>query len=161
MILNKRGLIESHLPFYRIKRKRYHLSGSYDGFIVVSQSFKDLYEASNWHGLIFYPIPKNKGFYLTECTETVNVNQMARPVDFEDKCNECGQYMGVYGSIPAYIDATLIQKMKPYIFYRSDLEFGYDYEQSYGLFASEEIAIVLIAKRLIIKEDFREIRVVN
>ena len=45
MILNKRSLIEAHLPFYRIKRKKYHLSGSYDGFNVVSQKFKELYDS--------------------------------------------------------------------------------------------------------------------
>lgn len=62
MILNKRSLIEAHLPFYRIKRKKYHLSGSYDGFNVVSQKFKELYDTYKWDGLVFYPIPKNKDF---------------------------------------------------------------------------------------------------
>lgn len=158
MILNKRSLIESHLPSYRIKRKRYHLSGSYDGFNVVSQNFKDLYEASNWQGLIFYPILKSKGFYLIECTEVVIINKTERPVLFEEKCNECNQYMGVYGSIPTYINLSEIQKMKSNTFYRSDLEFGYDFEQGYGLFASEEITTVLKAKGLIIDKDLNEVR---
>lgn len=80
MILDKRSLIESRLPFYKIKRKKYHLSGSYDGFNVASQSFKDLYEISNWRGLVFYSIPKNKEFYLIECTDIVIVNPKERPV---------------------------------------------------------------------------------
>ena len=40
MILNKRSLVEEHLPTYKIKRKKYHLSGSYDGFKMVSQNLK-------------------------------------------------------------------------------------------------------------------------
>ena len=158
MILNKRSLIASHLPSYRIKRKRYHLSGSYDGFNVASQRFKDLYETLNWQGLVFYPIPKSKDFYLIECTEVVIINKTERPVLFEDKCNECNQYMGVYGSIPAYIDSTEVQKMKPDTFYRSDLEFGHDFEQGYSLFASEEITTVLKAEGLITNKDLREVR---
>ena len=161
IILNKRSLIESHLPSYRIKRKKYHLSGSYDGFNVASQSFKDLYETSNWQGLVFYPIPKSKNFYLIECTEVVTVNQIERPIEFKNKCNECNQYMGVYGSVPAYINSAEIQKMKPNIFYRSDLEFGHDFEQGYSLFALEEITTVLKAEGLIIDKDLREVRPVE
>jgi hypothetical protein len=158
MILNKRNLIESHLPSYRIKRKKYHLSGSYDGFNVVSQNFKDLYDTSKWHVLIFYPIHKSSSFYLIECSEVVTVNQTERPVLFENKCNECNQYMGIYGSIPAYINSSEIQKMKPDTFYRSDLEFGHDFEQGYSLFASEEIVAMLKATGLIIDKDLNEVR---
>lgn len=161
MILDKRSLIESRLPFYKIKRKKYHLSGSYDGFNVASQSFKDLYEFSNWRGLVFYPIPKNKEFYLIECTDIVIVNQKERPVEFEDKCKECGQYMGIYGSIPAYINSIEMQKMSPNFFYRSDLEFGYDFEQGYSLFASEEIVTVLKSEGLICDKDLREVKMVT
>ena len=157
MILNKRSLIEAHLPTYRIKRKRYHLSCSYDGFNVVSQSFKDLYETSNWQGLVFYPISKSKGFYLIECEEIVMVNQTKRPVLFEDKCKECNQYMGVYGSLPPYINSSEIQKMKPNTFYRSDLEFGYDFEHGYSLFASEVITAALKAQGLITKKDLDDV----
>ena len=83
MILNKRSLIEEHLPTYKIKRKKYHLSGSYDGFKMVSQKFKDLYEISNWQGLIFYSIPKSKGFYLIECSQQIMLNEAKRPIEFE------------------------------------------------------------------------------
>ena len=46
---------------------------------------------------------------------------------------------GVYGSVPPYIDADVFQKLKPNTFYRSNLEFGYDFEQDYSLFASKKI----------------------
>ncbi|XTB54142.1 hypothetical protein LDK11_05380 [Fusobacterium nucleatum] len=157
MILDKRNLIEKHLPTYTIKRKKYHLSGSYDGFKVVSQEFKDLYEVSDWQGLVFYPIPKNKGFYLVECSQQVVINETKRPIEFENKCNECGLYMGVYGSVPSYMDADVIQKLKPNTFYRSNLEFGYDFEQGYSLFASQEITDKLIKHKLIIKKDLIEV----
>ena len=157
MILNKRYLIESHLSSYKIKRKKYHLSGSYDGFNIVSQSFRNLYDTSKWNGLIFYPIPKSSGFYIIECTTVITINTTKRPVLFENKCNECGLYMGVYGSIPPYINSSEIQKMKPNTFYRSDIEFGYDFEQNYSLFASEKITSILKANGLIIDKDLIEV----
>ena len=49
MILDKRNLIEKHLPTYKIKRKKYHLSGSYDVYrknLRICMNFqigKDLY----------------------------------------------------------------------------------------------------------------------
>ena len=137
--------------------KKYHLSCSYDGFKVVSQEFKDLYEVSDWQGLVFYPIPKSKGFYLVECSQQVVINETKRPIEFENKCNECGLYMGVYGSVPSYMDADVIQKLKPNTFYRSNLEFGYDFEQGYSLFASQEITDKLIEHKLIIKKDLIEV----
>ena len=157
MILNKRSLVEEHLPTYKIKRKKYHLSGSYDGFKVVSQEFKDLYEISSWQGLAFYPVPKSKGFYLIECSQQVVLNEAKRPIEFESKCNECGLYMGVYGSVPPYIDADVFQKLKPNTVYRSNLEFGYDFEQDYSLFASQKITDMLIEHKLIIKKDLIEV----
>ena len=157
MILNKRSLIDKHLPTYKINRKKYHLSGSYDGFKVVSQEFRDLYKASDWQGLVFYPIPKSKGFYLIECFQQVVINETKRPIEFENKCNECGLYMGVYGSVPPYMDADVIQKLNPNTFYRSNLEFGYDFEQGYSLFASQEITDKLIEHKLIIKKDLIEV----
>ena len=48
--------------------------------------------------------------------------------------------------------------MKSNTFYRSDLEFGHDFEQSYSLFASEEITTVLKVESLIIDKDLREVR---
>ena len=160
MILNKRSLVEEHLPTYKIKRKKYHLSVSYDGFKVVSQEFKDLYEISSCQGLVFYPVPKSKGFYLIECFQQVVLNEAKRPIEFESKCNECGLYMGVYGSVPPYIDADVFQKLKPNTFYRSNLEFGYDFEQDYSLFASKKITDMLIEHKLIIKKELIEIRYV-
>jgi hypothetical protein len=157
MILDKRNLIEKHLLTYKIKRRKYHLSSSYDGFKVVSQEFKNLYEISDWQGLIFYPIPRNRGFYLIECSQQVVINETKRPIEFENKYNECGLYMGVYGSIPPYIDTDVIQKLKSNTFYRSNLEFGYDFEQGYSLFASQEITDKLIEYKLIIKKDLIEV----
>ncbi len=161
LILNKRTLIETHLPKYRIKRKKYHLSGSYDGFNVVSQDFKNLYEKSNWQGLVFYPIIKSKGFYLIECTEIVIVNEIKRPIEFDNKCSECGQYMGIYGSVPPFINEPEIQKMKSNTFYRSNLEFGNDFEKSYSLFASEKIINALKETNLIIDKDLIKVLIVN
>ena len=68
--------------------------------------------------------------------------------------------MGVYGSVPPYIDADVFQKLKPNTFYRSNLEFGYDFEQDYSLFASKKITDMLIEHKLIIKKDLIEIRYV-
>lgn len=64
---------------------------------------------------------------------------------------------GVYGSVPPYMDADVIQKLKLNTFYRSNLEFGYDFEQGYSLFASQEITDKLIEHKLIINKDLIEV----
>jgi hypothetical protein len=47
--------------------------------------------------------------------------------------------------------------MQSNTFYRSDIEFGYDFEQRYSLFASEEITNALEANGLIIDKDLIEV----
>jgi len=157
LILDKRTLIESHLPKYRIKRKKYHLSCSYDGFNIVSQEFKSLYESSKWKGLVFYSIPKNKEFYLIECINIVAINESKSAVLFEDKCNECSLYMGVYMKGFVSLNSAEIDKMNPNTFYRSNLEFGNDFEHSYNLFASEEITNILKKNKLLLNKDLIEV----
>lgn len=157
MILDKRRLIEDHLPAYKVKRKRYHLSGSYDGFKVVSQALKDLYDISGWQGLVFYPIPQSEGFYLIECSPQIAVNESKRPIEFESKCDECALHMGIYGSVPPYIEVDILRWLNPNTFYRSNLEFGYDFEQGYSLFASSVIVDRLIECKLINRKDIIEV----
>ncbi len=161
MIQNKRNLIDSHLLTFKLKRKKYQISGTYDGFFVVSQHFKDLYEQLKWSGVKFYSLPKSNGFYIVECLNIVNINKTMRPVEFEDKCSTCGNYLGTYGNIPCYIDIADMKKMKANCFYRSDLEFGYDFEQVYSLFVSEEILNVLKQNKLVKEKDFLEVQVVE
>ena len=48
-------------------------------------------------------------------------------------------------------------KLKPNTFYRSNLEFGFDFEQDYCLFASQEITEKLIEHKLIIEKDLIEV----
>ena len=133
------------------------MSGSYDGFNVVSQAFKDLYDISGWQGLVFYPIPQSEGFYLIECSSQVAINESKRPVQFESKCNECGLHMGIYGSVPPYIDVDILRRLNPDTFYRSNLEFGYDFEQGYSLFASSVIVDRLIECKLISRKGIIEV----
>lgn len=161
LILNKRTLIESHLPKYKVKRKKYHLSCSYDGFKVVSQDFKHLYESSKWQGLVFYAITKSKGFYLVECTEIVEINESKSTVVQESKCADCGLYMGTYMKGFVSLNSSDIQRMKPNTFYRSNLEFGNDFEKGYSIFASEEITNTLIDCKLIVKKDLIEVKSVD
>ena len=85
------------------------------------------------------------------------INTKERTIEFKNKCNECNQYLGIYGSIPAYIDSKEIKELKQNKFYRSDLEFGHDFEKSYSLFASEKIITILKLNKLIIDKDYREV----
>ena len=88
------------------------------------------------------------------------LNEAKRPIEFEVNAMSAVYIWGVYGSVPPYIDADVFQKLKPNTFYRSNLEFGYDFEQDYSLFASKKITDMLIEHKLIIKKDLIEIRYV-
>lgn len=157
MICDKRSLITEYVDQLKIKKRKYHLSTTYDGFNVVSQDFKDLYSMYNWKGLVFYPIKKSSGFYLIESTSIISVNDSKRPIIYEHRCQLCNTYLGVYGNIPLYINRQIINKLSLDEFYRTNIEFGYDFEQNYSLLASENIVSKLLENNLIKQQDITEI----
>ena len=65
--------------------------------------------------------------------------------------------MEIYGSVPHYIDVDILRRLDPNTFYRSNLEYGYDFEQSYSLFASSVIVGRLIECKLINRKDIIEV----
>lgn len=158
VICNKRSLILDSLPEFKVKRKKFNLSSTYDGFNIASAKFKNLYELSNWKGLEFYNIPKTSEFCVFECISQVSINKTMRPIEFESKCNRCGCFIGIYGNRPLYINKSILNKLLPDTFYRSNLEFGYDFEQNYSLFASEYIVNKMLENHIITNSDIFEVK---
>lgn len=155
MYLNKRQLIDKYITNYKSKRRKSHFLCTYDGFQIVSQEFKNLYNAQQWKGLIFHEIPKNKGFYIIECENSIPYDKTC--LSIKEKCHQCGQYKSVCVKDCFRVIAPSLSENT---FYRTDWEFAYDFEQHYVIFCSEKIATILIENELAIKKDFLKIEVI-
>ena len=111
---------EESLSEVRIPRLRFDISCSYDGILVVSSRFRDLYEAVNMTGLDFVPLAS--GFFSIRATQFVQFDAKKRGTRFVDKCPTCDQYESVVGAAPAFLkDGTKVDALG---FARTDLEFG-------------------------------------
>ncbi|HEX5745174.1 MAG TPA: hypothetical protein VFZ09_02960 [Archangium sp.] len=102
------------------RRLRYDVSSSYDGVVVVSQRFRDVYERTGLTGLEFTPL--TGGYFALRATHTVVFDSARRGTRFVKKCDACGQYESVAGAAPAFlVDGEAIGELA---FARTDLEFG-------------------------------------
>lgn len=101
-------------------RLRYDVSSSYDGVVVVSRRFRDVYESAGLTGLEFTPLTGD--YFALRATNTVAFDSVRRGTRFINKCDECGQYEAVVGAAPAFLlDGEAISEQT---FARTDLEFG-------------------------------------
>lgn len=151
MYLNKEKLIRQFIHNYKAKKRKYHFLATYDGFHIVSHQFKILYDTQKWEGLVFHEIPKNKGlYYIIECVNLISYD--INCLMAEEHCSECKQYKSVVVKDRRRIvpKKTLLKNT----FYRTDWQFGYDFEQNHMLFCSEEIMHTIIEHKLAKRIDF-------
>jgi hypothetical protein len=108
----------SHVPIPR--RLRYDVSCSYDGVVVVSRSFREVYEKAGLIGLEFIQLAGDA--LAVRAKRTVAFDAAKRGVSFIKKCDVCGQYESVKGAAPAFLRAGEVISERA--FARTDLEFG-------------------------------------
>ena len=99
---------------------RYDVSSSYDGVVVVSRRFRDVYESAGLNGLEFTPLTGS--YFALRATNTVAFDSAKRGTRFVKKCGTCGQYESVVGAAPAFLVAG--EAIGEMAFARTDLEFG-------------------------------------
>ena len=51
-------------PIFKLKKRIYDISATYDGRTIVSNNFKKFCEDLNYKGLEFIELPNDKGFYI-------------------------------------------------------------------------------------------------
>ncbi|HRI68290.1 MAG TPA: hypothetical protein PK156_28870 [Polyangium sp.] len=131
------------IPIHR-RKKKYDISGSYDGVDVASRRFKDLYERSGMTGLQFKELGDDA--FAIRATNVVAFDAVRRGTKFEKKCDACGIYESVTGATPVYLlPGEVVPDMG---FARTDLEFASGDEKHPLLLCGEGVAKILWAAKL-------------
>ncbi len=126
------------------RRLKLDVSTSYDGVGVVSQRFREVYEAAGLTGLRFLSIGA-RGFVVL-ADAVVEFDPVGRGTRFEKHCESCGTHGAVAGAYPVLLRGGSEAPGRG--FARTDLEFGSDDEKSPVLVCGDEAAEVLRAATL-------------
>lgn len=107
-------------PTLQIKTKK-NISYTYDGFIIVSESFKQFCDKEKYIGLEFIQLPKSHNFYWFKINNITLYDTEARETEFINYNEECNGYEEIIGSTP-----VCLKDKKPLHdgFYRTNICFG-------------------------------------
>jgi hypothetical protein len=125
-------------PKFRARKRKWDMSGTYDGYTIVSKRFRDFCKRSKWKGMNFVPLPADKGFFVLRLLLILAFDAKRRKTRFDDPCPACGAFYNVIGSDPAFLAGIKQPIMDG--FYRSDLEFASGPEQAPLIFVGIETA---------------------
>ncbi|MCC9166721.1 hypothetical protein [Pontibacter harenae] len=103
---------------FKIKRKSFDLSYTYDGIAIASLRFKEFCNRNNYNNILFKELEGNLGFYQ------IIVHDKLIPFTanlVEEFCDKCSQYRTV---VDYKVDTERIIGPLQDGFYRSDLLFG-------------------------------------
>ena len=118
---------DEQLTGMKIKKRYYDISRTYDGIMVVSAHFKEIYESKILVGLRFVSLPEDVDLFQIKATEIVPFDAERRGTRFEKQCPSCGHFESVVGATPVYLKEGSV--IPDFGFVRTDLEFATADEQ--------------------------------
>lgn len=107
---------------FKATRRTWDISGTYDGYCLVSQRFRDFCSKQRWPGMSFVPLPSDGEFFVLRLSIVLPFDAERRQARFENLCPECGMHYSIIGATPAYLRG--ISEPITEGFFRTDLEFG-------------------------------------
>lgn len=113
-----------HNPNFKLRRKAYDYSSTYDGITIVSNAFKEFCEENKYDNLEFIALPKALGFFQFNVNGNLIEYTAHRK---ENLCTTCGFYESVVGPT---INLEKINNPLKDGFYQSDLWFASGNEKS-------------------------------
>jgi hypothetical protein len=105
-----------------IKKRKYDVSVTYDGIVVVSRQFMEVFDHDKLEGLLFERLPDDPVFYRVLAKRAVEFDAQRRMTSFTRLCPECGRFASVIGATPVYLKPGFQIGVREFV--RSDLEFG-------------------------------------
>lgn len=105
-----------------VKKRKYDISMTYDGLLIVSDLFKSVYTVENLSGLQFRQLPDDPQFFAVHALRAVEFDAERRKTRFVKLCQFCGQYDSVAGATPVFLKTG--SEVGEREFVRTDLEFG-------------------------------------
>ena len=129
-----------------IRKRKYDISITYDGVLVVSQRFKSIFEAARLSGLQFRALPDDAEFYAAYAPKIVEFDAERRKTRFIKPCQRCGRFESVVGATPVYLKADCAIGVREFV--RTDLEFGSHDEKHPLLLCGKDAAECLSGAQL-------------
>lgn len=130
-------------PSFRVKRKAYDLSSTYDGYDIASLRFKEACQRLKLKGIEFLPIPSDSEFFVLKPTAITPFDSASRKTRFESLCTACGFYKAVAGATPAYLLSEPESDLSG-----TDVVFGSGNSRCRMLIATERARKLLTAEKL-------------
>lgn len=106
--------------FY-LKNRKFEVSYTYDGYLIVSHRFK-LFVEDNFYSGVEFSSFELKDYYSLSCINILEFDAAKRETRFINYCDKCGRYNEVIGATPIFLK-NITQPLNDG-FYRTDLEFG-------------------------------------
>lgn len=129
-----------------VKKRKYDISVTYDGVVVVSGRFKVAYEQNGLSGLVFRQLPDDPAFFSVQATRVVAFDADRRKTRFTKPCSVCGRFESVIGASPVFLKAG--NEIGEREFVRTDLEFAGGDEKHPLLLCGEAAAKSLCSTKL-------------
>ena len=102
--------------------KQYDISHTIDGYLIVSERFKQFCEEKTYQNVVFHSLLQEPDFYFLESSKIIPLDYARRNVDFHNLCPKCGRHEWVTGATPSYIQQGIV--IEGSSFYRSEYDFG-------------------------------------
>jgi hypothetical protein len=131
--------------YFKLTRKTYEFSYTYDGVMIVSLRFKEFCDRNGYDNLRFIELERSFGFFQMCVTNNVVPYKATLK---EKLCDKCGQYEEIIG--PSIDEQKVHEPLKDQ-FYQSDLWFGSGNAKSPVLIVGEA------TKERLKKEKFKNI----
>jgi len=135
-------------PKFKLKRNKYSISSTYDGFVIVNEKFKQFCDKDNYIGLEFIPLQNETEYYWFKINNVLEFDTKQRGTEFLNYNPSCDGYEEIIGATPVCLKSN--EKLGNG-FYRTDICFG-----SYA--GKSPIYLVGVdAKEKLIGSGFKEI----
>lgn len=134
---------------FRVKRRVYDFSSTYDGYSIISRKFKEFCERRKYQNIVFAEFENDPDFFALIPLTVLAFDVEGNKPRYEGYCGKCGNYESVIGPFPVYLK-NIDKPLKEGI-YRTDLLFGSGNDKS---------PLILIGpgtKEAILSEGFKDI----
>ncbi|MFG0454329.1 hypothetical protein [Shewanella mangrovisoli] len=128
---------------FRVKKREYDLSATYDGYNIASLKFKETCQRLQLGGLEFLALPSDSEFFVIKPTSITSFDSASRKTKFESFCTACGFHKAVAGAIPA-----ILLKEPESDLSGTDVVFGSGNSRGRMIIATERAKKLLIAEKL-------------
>ena len=134
---------------FRVSRRVYDLSCTYDGYTIVSRKFKEFCDRKEYKYIEFKEFDKDYDFFALFPVNVVEYDTDRNKPQYENYCESCGNYESVIGPSPIYLKGVTEPLADG--FYRTDIMFASGNEKSPLIIIGPE------TKETILKEGFKNI----